>query len=199
MSTHDSLRLFFAVELNAELRQALSRLIDELKQELWGHRVRWVHPENLHVTLRFLGATDPEKISDLVKYAHNAIKMIEPFPLQLHHIRFFPSPTAPRAIAADIIPTSELFELANALEEVAANLGFTPETKPYLPHLTLGRITHHHTPNLREELILNTNPMMVNEIVLFNSSKTEYSQSYTPLEYISLQKVEATSEESRES
>ncbi|MFZ0219007.1 MAG: RNA 2',3'-cyclic phosphodiesterase [Candidatus Aquirickettsiella sp.] len=195
MSTHDPLRLFFAVELNSELRQALSQLIDELKQEPWGHRVRWVHPENLHVTLRFLGTTNPEKISALAKHAHNAINTIEPFPLQLHNIRFFPSPTAPRAIAADIIPTSELFELANALEEVAANLGFTPETKPYLPHLTLGRIIHHHAPNLREELNLNTNPMLVNEIVLFNSKKTEYSQSYTPLEYISLQKSKVTSTE----
>lgn len=190
MSTHDPLRLFFAIELNSELRQALSQLIDELKQEPWGHRVRWVHPENLHVTLRFLGSTNSEKISELAKYAHNAINQIEPFPLQLYNIRFFPSPTAPRAIAADIIPTSELFELANALEEVASNLGFTPETKPYLPHLTLGRIIHHHAPNLREELNLNTSPMIVKEIVLFNSKKTEYSQTYTPLEYISLQKSE---------
>lgn len=193
MSTHDPLRLFFAVELNSELRQALSQLIDELKQEPWGHRVRWVHPENLHVTLRFLGTTNSEKISELARHAHNAINKIEPFPLQLHNIRFFPSPTAPRAIAADIIPTSELFELANALEEVASNLGFTPETKPYLPHLTLGRIIHHHAPNLREELNLNTSPMIVNEIVLFNSKKTEYSQSYTPLEYISLQKSKISS------
>lgn len=193
MSTHDPLRLFFAVELNSELRQALSQLIDELKQEPWGHRVRWVHPENLHVTLRFLGSTSPEKISELAKHAHNGINKIEPFPLQLHNIRFFPSPTAPRAIAADIIPTSELFELANALEEVASNLGFTPETKPYLPHLTLGRIIHHHAPNLREELNLNTSPMIVKEIVLFNSKKTEYSQTYTPLEYISLQKSEICS------
>jgi RNA 2',3'-cyclic 3'-phosphodiesterase len=193
LSTHDPLRLFFAVELNSELRQALSQLIDELKQEPWGHRVRWVHPENLHVTLRFLGSTNPEKISKLAKHAHNAIKKIKPFSLQLHNIRFFPSPTAPRAIAADIIPPSELYELANALEEVASNLGFTPETKPYLPHLTLGRIIHHHAPNLREELNLNTNPMIVKEIVLFNSKKTEYSQTYTPLEYISLQKSEICS------
>lgn len=195
MSTHNPLRLFFAVELNAELRQALSQLIDELKQELWGSRVRWVRPENLHITLRFLGITHLEKISDLAKYAHDAIEKIEPFPLQLHNIRLFPSPTAPRAIAADIIPTSELFELANALEEVAVNLGFIPETKPYLPYLILGRIIHHHPPNLREELNLNTTPMVVNKIVLFNSEKTECSQNYTAIEYISLQKAEVVSQE----
>ena len=189
MSTHDPLRIFFAVELNVELRQALSQLIDELKQEPWGHRVRWVYPENLHITLRFLGTTSPVLIPALVEHAHRATKKIASFPLQLHNIRFFPSPTAPRAIAADIIPTSELFELANALEEVAANLGFTPETKPYLPHLTLGRIVHHYTPNLREDLKLNASPMRVDEIVLFNSEKTEYNQIYTPLEYISLQAV----------
>jgi RNA 2',3'-cyclic 3'-phosphodiesterase len=191
LSTHEPLRLFFAIELNAELRRALSQLIDELKQEPWGHRVRWMHPENLHVTLRFLGNTNPTLIPNLVEQTHKAIKKIEPFPLQLHNIRFFPSPTAPRAIAADIIPTSELFELAYSLEEVAAKLGFTPETKPYLPHLTLGRIIHHHTPNLREELKLNTNAMLVGEIALLNSEKTEYSQTYTPIEYISLQTAKA--------
>ncbi len=79
MSTHDPLRLFFAVELNSELRQALSQLIDELKQEPWGHRVRWVHPENLHVTLRFLGTTNPEKTSELAKHAHSAINKIRTF------------------------------------------------------------------------------------------------------------------------
>ncbi len=82
MSTHDPLRLFFAVELNSELRQALSQLIDELKQEPWD-RVRWVHPENLHVTLRFLGTTNPEKISELTKHAYNAINKIQPFPLSI--------------------------------------------------------------------------------------------------------------------
>lgn len=187
MSTHDPLRLFFAIELNNELRSALSKLIDELKLEPWGHRVRWVHPENLHITLRFLGPTDPALVFTLAERAHKAIKKIEPFLLQLHNIRFFPSPTAPRAIAADIIPTSELFELAHSLEEVAGSLRFPPETKPYLPHLTLGRIVHQHTSNLREELKLNASPMLVNEIVLFNSEKTEYNQTYTPLEYISLQ------------
>ncbi len=189
MSTHEPLRVFFAIELNAELRCALSQLIDELRQEPWGHRIRWMYPENLHVTLRFLGVADPALIPALVECTHQATKKIAPFPLQLHNIRFSPSPTAPRAIAADIIPTSELFELANALEEVAANFGFTPETKPYLPHLTLGRIVHHHAPNLREDLKLNAGPMRVDEIVLFNSEKTEYSQTYVSLEYISLEKA----------
>lgn len=195
MSTHDPLRLFFAIELNEELRNALADLIDELKQEPWGHRVRWVHPGNLHVTLRFLGSTDTTLIPQLITSTHKATKRIEPFQLQLHNIRFFPSPTAPRAIATDIIPTSELFELAHSLEEVATNLGFTPETKPYLPHLTLGRIIHHHTPNLREDLKLNASPMLVNKIVLFNSEKTDYSQAYEAFEYISLQKEKTKSVE----
>jgi 2'-5' RNA ligase len=151
LSTHEPLRVFFAVELNAELRRALSQLMDELKQEPWGHRVKWIFPENLHVTLRFLGIIDPTLIPTLVKHTSKATAKIQTFPLQLHNIRFFPSPTAPRAIATDIIPTSELFELANTLEMVAANFGFTPETKPYLPHLTLGRIVHQHAPNLRED------------------------------------------------
>ncbi len=187
LSIHDPLRIFFAIELNDELRQALSQLIDELKREPWGNRVNWVYPENLHVPLRFLGTTDPTLIPTLVEDTHEATKKIAPFPLQLHNIRFFPSPTAPRAIAADIIPATELFELANVLEKVSVSLGFTPETKPYLSHLTLGRIAHHHAPSLREELKLNTRPMEVDEIVLLNSEKTESNQTYTPLEYISLQ------------
>jgi len=192
LSTHDPLRLFFAIELNKELRDALSKLIDELKHEPWGNRVRWVHPDNLHVTLRFLGTADPSLIAALAESTHKAIKKIKPFSLRLHNIRFFPSPTAPRAIAADIIPTAELFELAHSLEEVARSLGFPPETKPYLPHLTLGRIVHHHTSNLREELKLNASAMLVDKIVLFDSKKTEYNQIYTSLESIPFQTATAT-------
>lgn len=194
MSTHEPLRLFFAIQLNGELRQALSQLINELKKETRENRVKWVCPENLHVTLRFLGNTDPSLKQKLVDFAYQAIRSINPFALQLQNIRFFPSPTAPRAIATDILPTSELFELAHALEEVAARLHFTPETKPYLPHLTLGRILHHNTPTLRDELKLNAHPMLVDRIVLFNSEKTEDGQQiYTPLEQIFLKTVEVNS------
>ena len=190
MSTHDRLRLYFAIELNESSRRALSQLIDELKQGPWGHRVRWECPENLHITLRFLGDIDPKRITtiSLIQSAIKATRNIAPFYLQLHTIRFFPSPTAPRAIAADIIPISELFELANTLEKVAAKLGFTPETKPYLPHLTLGRIlVQHNAPCLREELKLNTSPMLVDKIALFGTEKSDYSSNYVAHDYISLQ------------
>lgn len=186
MSTHDPLHLFFGIKLNPELNQALSKLTEELKQEAWGKRVIW--NTNLHVTLRFLGATKSSLIPILVERSHEAVKKIASFPLQLINIRFHPSPTAPRTIVAEIAAFSELFELAYALEEVAAKLGFTPETKPYLPYLVLGQINHHHVPNLREELKLNIESMQVDEIVLFNSEKTEHNQIYEPLEHISLQK-----------
>lgn len=185
MSTHDPLHLFFGIKLNPELHQALSQLIEELKQD-WGKRVMW--NTNLHVTLRFLGATNPLLIPTLIERSNEAIKKIASFPLQFINIRFHPSPTAPRTIVAEIAAFSELFELAYALEEVAAKLGFTPETKPYLPYLILGQINHHHVPNLREELKLNIEAMQVDEIILFSSEKTEYNQTYEPLEYISLQK-----------
>ncbi|WP_232019578.1 2'-5' RNA ligase family protein [Candidatus Rickettsiella viridis] len=79
MSTHDPLRLFFAIELNKELRDALSKLIDELKHEPWGNRVRWVHPDNLHVTLRFLGPAEPSLIAALAEGTHKAIKKLSLF------------------------------------------------------------------------------------------------------------------------
>lgn len=186
MSTHDPLHLFFGIKLNPELHQALSQLIEELKQEPWGKRVMW--NTNLHVTLRFLGPTKPSLLPILIERSREAVKKIASFPLQLINIRFHPSPTAPRTIVAEIAAFSELFELAYALEEVAAKLGFTPETKPYLPYLILGQINHHHVPSLREELKLNIESMQIDEIILLNSKKTEYNQTYEPLECISLQK-----------
>jgi RNA 2',3'-cyclic 3'-phosphodiesterase len=181
------LKLFFAIELEYEIKKGLLKIIETLKTQPWGHRVKWVQPENLHITLRFIGAANPTKVPELTDLAQQAIKKIGPFPLQLDSVRLFPSPTAPRVIATNIIPTAQLFDLANVLEEVVANSGFAPETRPYLPHLTLGRITHYHAPNFQEDITINPARMSVEEIILFNSQKGDTNQQqYIPLEYLTL-------------
>jgi len=180
------LKLFFAIELDYELKRSLTKLIDDLKKQPWGHRVKWTQPENLHITLRFIGSVEPAKVPELADAVQQAIKSIGSFPLQLDTVRLFPSPTAPRAIATNIIPIAQLFDLANILEEVISGSGFAPETRPYLPHLTLGRVMHYHAPNFQEDLTLNAVTMDVEEIVLFNTRKELNHHSYTPLEYLQL-------------
>jgi len=194
-SNNYNLRLFFAIELKPEFREALAQLINTLRKESWGHRVRWVRPENLHITLRFLGSSQSDQLDELIKKIEQAVKNIKSFALQIENVRLFPSPTAPRVIAANICPTSELFELAYALEEVAVASGFAPETKPYLPHLTLGRIVNRFVPSLKENITLGMKAMAAEEIVLFNSEKQSFNHVYTPLQRISLLRETIASDE----
>lgn len=181
------LRLFFAIDLNDEIRQSLTLLIRQLQAERWGQQIRWVHPENMHITLRFIGACENTKVAELMQYATTLVKSISSFELELAKTRLFPNSAKPHVIGVDISPTPELFELAAALETAAVDAGFAPEARPYLPHLTIGRFVQHNTRiTLPEQMTLTGHKLPVNHITLFQSEFFEGQQHYTPLHTISL-------------
>nr|WP_067681312.1 RNA 2',3'-cyclic phosphodiesterase [Nocardia miyunensis] len=182
----ESLRLFLAVEPDPELRRGLSRIIDELKREPRGDHVRWVRSENLHLTLRFLGAVATEDVTGISSLIRTATGKIGPFHVQVDTIAPFPSRKSPRAVVANITPSSELLELAAALEKTARSAGFAREKRPYAPHITLGRLTGSHTPPLREAMNADLEPLTVDKITLVKSEQIEHARRYTPLEYFSL-------------
>jgi RNA 2',3'-cyclic 3'-phosphodiesterase len=131
------MRLFVAFDLPREVRHALATLGPRLKPEC--RAARWVRPESMHVTLKFLGETDPQKL-DAIRAALAPIRSAEPVAMDFRVLGFFPNEFKPRVLWCGVQATPNLAELAAAVEQALEPLGFPRETRTFSPHLTLARL-----------------------------------------------------------
>lgn len=135
-------RLFIAVEPPPPVRQRLAQIQSEMKKVAGrsAEDVRWVGPENLHVTLQFLGAVPEERV-EAVKDAIAAVaSRAAPLELEVRGAGAFPHGRKPRVLWAGLAgDVASLSALATAIGSALAPLGFPPEDRPFSPHVTLGR------------------------------------------------------------
>jgi RNA 2',3'-cyclic 3'-phosphodiesterase len=131
------MRLFVAFALPSAVRNALATLIQRLKPEC--RAARWVRAESMHVTLKFLGETDPQKLPE-IRAALAPIRSAQPVALDFRVLGFFPNEFKPRVLWCGVQATPNLVELAAGVEEALEPLGFAREMRTYSPHLTLARL-----------------------------------------------------------
>jgi 2'-5' RNA ligase len=136
-----TLRTFIAIELDEQCKSSLSRLRQRLGEQMPPRSLRWVPPEGIHLTLKFLGDTPLEKV-DAVKLAlAQAAAQVAPFTFVVGGLGCFPNSRQPRVVWVGLQePTGALAGLQKAVEDRVAPLGFPTEKRPFSPHLTLGRV-----------------------------------------------------------
>jgi 2'-5' RNA ligase len=179
------LRAFIAVDLDAVSRGAAADLLARLREGS-GPGVRWVRPEALHVTLRFLGNIGFEQVAPLRSSVGAAVSGLAPFRLDLGAVQHFPSPRRPRVVALEVAPEANLSELAAAVERGTREQGFEPEDRPFRAHLTLGRMKSGRAPATRGLVAPPGTGCAVEEVVLFRSELRREGARYTPLERMPL-------------
>lgn len=130
------LRTFFAIPIpaTAELRQAVQSLAG------LGRTTRAVNPETLHITLKFLGDTSEEQVPAIAGAADAVAARCSRFTPRLVGLGVFPSERRPSVVWAGIHDAEPLCRLATELDAAMRPLGFSPEGRPFQPHLTLARI-----------------------------------------------------------
>jgi 2'-5' RNA ligase len=129
-------RLFVALDLPDAVRRALAELIANLKPKSRG--ARWVQPENLHITLKFIGHVGNEKLSP-IQSELSSIHAAQPIELHFRGMGFFPNERRPRAFWCGVAGSSNLAELAAGIDRALVPLGIEAKTRPFTPHLTLAR------------------------------------------------------------
>jgi 2'-5' RNA ligase len=130
------MRLFIAVDISDAVRERLSQLLAQLKHS--NSDVRWVRPESLHVTLKFLGEQAESRVEPLgARLA--AICSPGPFQFSLRGLGCFPNERRPRVFWVGVEAPPQLAELARLVDEAVEPLGLEREKRPYSAHLTLGR------------------------------------------------------------
>jgi 2'-5' RNA ligase len=134
------LRTFLAVDVGKAVRARLVALQESLART--GAGVKWVEPENLHVTLLFLGEVDEREVIDVCRAVAEVCGRHDRFALSVETVGCFPNPRRPRVVWAGCgVGGPELIALHDALEPPLLALGcYRREERQYTPHLTLGRV-----------------------------------------------------------
>jgi RNA 2',3'-cyclic 3'-phosphodiesterase len=135
------LRTFIAIELDEPLHIALRSVQEKLKRQTPPGSVKWVDPEGMHLTLKFLGDTPASRIPKIEAALRAACTGLEPFEVSVEGRGCFPDFRRPRVIWVAVrTKGARLTRLQEAVERTVAPLGWPTEERPFSPHLTLGRV-----------------------------------------------------------
>jgi 2'-5' RNA ligase len=140
------IRTFVAIELDASVRQTLAQVQATLRTRLQqavgpGVRVQWVKPESIHLTLKFLGDISEDRVPGIQAALARAASGHVRFAVTVEGLGVFPDVRAPRVVWVGLTThVDALTRLAADVEAVLAEVGCSPDPKPFHPHLTLARI-----------------------------------------------------------
>jgi RNA 2',3'-cyclic 3'-phosphodiesterase len=183
------LRSFIAIELPERVRSAISELQQELKK--CKADIRWVKPDNIHLTLKFLGDTDEKSLDSIVEATKAACSGYGRFDLETRGVGVFPDMRAPRILWVGISDNDSLTGLQKSIEDGLAALGFTPEKRRFRPHLTLGRFISSSGKEglydkIEEHKDISPGLIEVKSLFLIKSELTPYGAEYTKIAGIDL-------------
>jgi 2'-5' RNA ligase len=131
------MRTFVAIDIPPATKSAIAALIVSLKPK--APDVRWLAPESIHLTLRFLGDATPEPLAVLQPRLALAAAACPASDMRIAGLGIFPPRGAPRVLWLGTQLTPALLDLQRAVEAAAVECGFPPEEKSFRAHLTLGR------------------------------------------------------------
>lgn len=170
-------RLFIAIEIPDDLKKALAHLRTDIPG------ARWVPPEQIHLTLAFLGDVE-ETVAERLKGELSHIRIL-PFKLRLAGTGCFPDRRRPRVLWVGLEPEPRLHDLAAAVHAALLACGIPQEERPFSPHITLARLK---LPASREvPLFLSQEPhrtlppFPVHEFILFQSRLTSAGAVHSPI------------------
>lgn len=136
----DIQRLFIALNLPTEIKDDLSDLLECLSRKSKG--IKWVAPEALHLTLKFLGSITNEQKLQIEKKLHELSSQGRSLTFRLGDINTFPNLSRPRVIYIECLETdsNHIFGLQRKIADKMRTLEFEPEKREWKPHITLGRV-----------------------------------------------------------
>ena len=194
----EQIRSFIAIELPTELKQELARLESQLKagNQPW---VKWVKPDSIHLTLKFLGNIDTDTTATITRAIKESARGIEPFRLEVKELGVFPNLKRVRVAWVGISgQVDKLSLLQKRLESQLTPLGFTAESRPFTPHLTLARLSERASPDEQQgfgRLIASTSfeggDIEVKEISLMKSQLTRAGAIYSRISQIELKREQS--------
>jgi 2'-5' RNA ligase len=147
MNHDDEIRAFVAIPLPLEVTDYLNEIISDLKLTIPEKTVKWVQPENIHLTLKFLGNISKSTLHFLLEKLKSG-DQFSPINLTIEKIGAFPSVYKPQVIWVGTSSHDALSDLAQFVEKATSMIKNENDSKPFAPHLTIARLR----PGVKKEL-----------------------------------------------
>ncbi len=180
------LRTFIGVDIGKAIRDRAVSLQEKLAQT--GVEVKWVEPENLHVTLLFLGEVDDREVLQVCRAVAEQTQQHPSFTMSIETVGCFPNPRRPRVLWIGVGEgAQELCALHDGLERPLLDLGcYRREERKYTPHITLGRVKSERpadklTAELNKHAGWRGGQTTVDEILIMSSQLSSHGPVYTVL------------------
>ena len=166
--------------------------IRELADQVPGS-VRWVDPQGIHLTLKFLGDIPAQDAETILAALKTPVQQVPAFSLQLAGLGMFPNARRPRVLWAGVDgQLDSLAILQQCVEDVLSDMDYATERQTFSPHLTLGRVRERISPGARRRIIqavssaspastVVSDPWLVEEIRLFRTTLTPQGSIHTPM------------------
>jgi RNA 2',3'-cyclic 3'-phosphodiesterase len=183
-------RIFIAVKI--EGGETLLTMISLLKSQLSGGKIGWTNPENIHITLSFLGDTDENLIRDINSMLKKNCEGSGGFELVIKGTGVFRNINDPRIIWIGIEQSEKLLSLNGVIIKGLMELGIKIEDRPFKPHLTIGRIKRLNDKETLKALIDKYQnsafqKSVIKEVILYESILHQSGPVYIPLAKFSLE------------
>ena len=186
----ETIRAFIAVELNDQIKETIRGFQEHLKP--LDCDISWVKPENVHLTLKFLGDVKTKMIPSVMETLGDVCKDLRPFDTTLTQPGVFPDLRHPRVVWVGLDDVNgNLARLAESLETALGNIGFKKEKRDFQSHITVGRVrTLKDIAQLSDTIKKFSVPTGIKQsvarIILFKSTLTPQGSVYEPLIQIKL-------------
>jgi len=184
-----AVRTFICIELSGDVRKKLAELQSTLRQTR--ANIAWVKPENMHLTLKFLGNVEQSKLGAVSAAVERALKDQARFSLKVSGMGSFPNNKRPRVLWVGIEGDKQMLStIQRRIEDELVSEGFPKEDRPFSPHLTLGRVKSNE--NIKacidkmNELSIDSEPFEIAEVIVMRSDLNPGGAVYSRLNTISL-------------
>ena len=177
----ETIRTFIAIHLPQEVQGYLGELTDSLSGQVPQRSVRWVKPDRIHLTLRFIGETEKNLLTAVGKALDEVAARYQQFPLYLQGFGCFPNCKRPRVLWAGVGGDLEnAGRLKKDVDSALTSLGWEAENRSFQPHLTIGRVKDSQAvAGQRWPAELTTLTIPVHSIHLIESELTPSGPIYT--------------------
>lgn len=183
------MRLFIAIKLPQVLIEALTSVQAQLAKRVPSGAVKWVRPNQIHITLRFLGEVEPDNVSEIKDRLMEITTYFRPFTIRPTGLSGFPTPSAPRVIFVGLEGEINILNsLAQQIDNEVGRYGSHQEDRAFHPHLTLGRLTKSYIAHasligrlIREHQIPQLPSWLASEVYLIQSQLKPDGPEYTDL------------------
>ncbi|TVS17858.1 MAG: RNA 2',3'-cyclic phosphodiesterase [Planctomycetaceae bacterium] len=188
----NKIRTFIAVDVDESVRRRAARLIERLATS--AGNVKWVEPQNMHLTLQFLGDVPQPDVHEVCLAVRRAVVGCVPFAMSLLGAGAFPHAGRPSTFWIGVDEgAQQLKTLQRRIQQTLKPLGFPPERRAYHPHLTIGRIRRGSVSggsqlasDLRDQQSFDAGRSTVDQVIVYASYLERTGPSHQPMSRIVL-------------